>query len=191
MNYIETIRIDDNVVQNIGYHAARMSQNTTIALPSLERLNPHKTGRVKCRIVYNSAEIISIEFMPYTLPVIGSLKIVENPEIVYDRKYIDRSALNELYSKRGDCDDILICKNGLITDSYFCNVIFEKDGELYTPDSPLLAGTKRQKLLNNKIITSRRISCDDIASYDIVYLVNAMIDLSDKVCVPVSKIFKE
>ncbi len=189
MNYIETIRIDNNKAQNIGYHTARMSQNTMITLPSLERLNPHKTGRVKCRIVYNSAEIISTEFTPYTLPIINSLKIVEAPEIVYDKKYLDRSALNELYSKRGDLDDILICKDGLITDSYFCNVIFQKGEKLYTPTSSLLAGTKRQSLIDNKIITPHKISCDDITSYDAVYLVNAMIDLSDNIKISTSKIF--
>lgn len=189
MSYIETIRIDNNVVQNISYHTHRMSKNTTIALPSLERLNPHKRGRVKCRIVYNPAEIISIEFMPYTLPTIGSLMIVENSEISYERKYLDRGALNELYLKRDHCDDILICKNGLITDSYFCNVIFKKDDKLYTPNSPLLAGTKRQKLIDKKIITECRISCDDIYKYDAVYLVNAMIDLSDNLSIPIAKIF--
>lgn len=188
MNYIETIRIDDNIVQNIGYHTARMSRNTIVELPPLEMLNPYKIGRVKCRIVYSSTEIVSVEFMPYILPTINSLRIVENSEIVYDRKYLDRSVLNELYSKRGDCDDILICKEGLVTDSYFCNVIFQRGEKLYTPESPLLAGTKRQKLIDNRVVDTCRISCDDIASFDSVCLVNAMIDLSDNISVSTTKI---
>ncbi len=190
MNYIETLRLDDNVVQNVGYHTARMGQNTTAILPSLQALNPHTQGRVKCRVVYTPTEIISIEFMPYRLPVISSLKIVEDSAVVYDRKYLDRSALNELYSKRGDCDDILICKGGVITDSYFCNVLFKRGERLFTPNSPLLAGTKRQRLIDEGIITPCTIYSGDVASYDAAYLINAMIDISDNICIPVTRIYK-
>ncbi len=190
MNYIETIRIDDNVVQNICYHTARMGQNTSATLPSLEQLNPHTSGRVKCRILYDASAIDTIEFLPYTLPTINTLRIVEASDIIYDKKYLDRGGLNDLFAMRGGCDDILISRGGLITDSYFCNVIFRRGEELYTPDTPLLAGTKRQRLIDEGVVRTCRIRRDDVATYDAIHLVNAMIDLADKVCVPTTGVFE-
>ncbi len=187
MNYIETICIKDNVAQNIEYHMARMRQNSAVNLPNLSSLNT-LSGRVKCRILYNSSSIVSIEFSPYKLPDIQTLKVVESSSIIYDKKHEDRSALSALYAKRENCDDIIICKNGNISDSYFCNIVFSRDGKLFTPDAPLLHGTKRQKLIDNGTITPQKITRDDIAKYEGIHLINAMIDLADNIYIPITNL---
>ena len=55
----------------------------------------------KCRITY-AKHIEKIEFLPYQIPTISSLKLVINDEIDYSYKFSDRSQLNTLYEKRGD-----------------------------------------------------------------------------------------
>ena len=120
---------------------------------------------------------------------IQSLAIIENNTIDYAYKYHNRAAINELVAKRGGCDDILIIKNSLITDTSFTNVVFKDfDGTLYTPSSNLLAGTKRRKLLDAGIIYERDIHVKDIQSYAGIYLINAMIDIEDRVFVDINAI---
>ena len=183
MEYIESIKILDNTPYLVDLHQARASKISKIIIPNLPALNPIVEGLVKCRIVFDEESILSIEFIPYTLPSIKSLKIVHADDIDYDKKFVDRTNLNILYSKRGEADDIIISKNGYLTDSYFCNLIFSLNGELFTPDTPLLEGTKRQHLIESGRIKTKSISADDIHLFDGVYLINAMIDLDDNIFV--------
>jgi 4-amino-4-deoxychorismate lyase len=79
--------------------------------------------------------------------VIESLKLVEDNTISYRHKYSDRSHLLELMNMRGDCDDILIVKDGYITDTSFSNIVFFDGDKWVTPARPLLRGTMRESLL--------------------------------------------
>ena len=59
---------------------------------------------------------------------IRSLKVVVDDRIDYSFKSADRSSLNRLTAQKGDCDEIIIVKNGLVTDTSFTNIaVF--DGE--------------------------------------------------------------
>ncbi len=186
MNYIETICLIDNQIQNKHYHISRMNSNSTASFPELDTT---LLGRVKCRIIYNSTAIISVQYMEYVLPFISSLQIVEFADIRYDRKYEDRSMLDTLYSQRNQCDDIIICRGGVIGDTYFCNLVFEDSkGLLYSSSHPILRGTKLQSLLDRGVVAERYISVEDLWNYRGVYLVNAMIDIQDNVYVAVSNI---
>jgi 4-amino-4-deoxychorismate lyase len=85
------------------------------------------------------------------------------------------------------CDDILILQNGYLTDASYANLAFF-DGKIwYTPRTPLLAGVRRQFLLDSGRIQTADIRKDDLPSFTSVSLINAMIDL-DLVTVPVSRI---
>ncbi len=183
MEFIESIKILDNIPYLVGLHQARANKVSKIIIPDLALLNPISKGLVKCRIIFDEKSIISIEFLPYTLPSIKSLKVVHSDCISYENKYSDRSALASLYTQKEDADDIIISKDGHLTDSYFCNLVFSLNGELFTPDTPLLEGTKRQFLIQSGQIKTRSISADDIHLFDGVYLINAMIDLDDNIFV--------
>ncbi len=176
MKYVETIKIEDGNVRNFDYHQRRAYATSGIALPRISVPNEFQQGIVKCRIVYDK-EVSTIEFSHYTFPTIQSLQIVEAAHHFYEKKYTDRSSINELFSKRGECDDILIAIDGLITDTSFCNVVFVNDEGLFTPESPLLLGTKRAFLLDQNIIQLRKIKVEDLSLYNEVKLINAFIDL--------------
>ena len=133
----------------------------------------------KCRIEY-APEIQKIEFIPYQLPHIQSLSLVEGSHIEYQHKFADRFPLYLLYAKKRHADDIMILKNGLITDSFFANLAFQKDNQWLTPAQPLLNGTRRQLLLQKGIITPANITPSDLPKMNKVRLFNAMIRWEDQ-----------
>jgi len=171
----------------VSYHLARMKsshkeiygedkdfdftaiQEQTTQLPK---------GRHKLRISYG-LEQLSYTIHPYELRQIYTLKVVFDDHISYPYKYADRSQLTSLYNQKGDCDDILIVRRELITDSYYCNVAFEKEGLWYTPRRPLLKGTKRQSLLDTGQIAEADILLETLHLYTRLRLFNAMIDFGE------------
>lgn len=188
MRYIETIKIDNGTLCNFAYHQSRMHQTAAVTLPKIIIPEEFKIGVVKCRVVYNNADIIGTTFSHYTLPAIRSLTIIEAPNIDYSRKYEDRSQLDAIYAKKGKTDDILISQNGYLTDTSFCNIVLENNDGLFTPNTPLLPGTKRRKLIENGTITPRKITINDLKNYHTIRLINAMIDLSDNISINITNI---
>ncbi|HHF3814093.1 TPA: aminotransferase class IV [Haemophilus influenzae] len=89
-------------------------------------------------------------------------------------KYSDRSLINTLFAQRGACDEIMIIKNGKVTDCSIGNLIFRQGKKWYTPDTPLLLGTQREKLLQEGKIQERTIFLEDIVNFDEIKIINAM-----------------
>ena len=95
---------------------------------------------------------------------IRSLRLVAaDDELDYHLKYADRSALARLLQRRDDCDEILIVRDGAITDTSYSNVAFFDGRKYVTPDTFLLNGTRRQYLLGTGVLTERRITPSDLA----------------------------
>jgi 4-amino-4-deoxychorismate lyase len=115
--------------------------------------------------------------------------VVHHESIDYHIKYTDRQILQQLFDQRGDCDDIIIVKNGFVGDSYTANLLFFDGKNWYTPTTPLLKGTKRQFLLDQGVISEKEIREEDIKSYQKVGLINALIDFEEMPEVPFEMIF--
>ncbi len=194
---IETIRLENGQLGDLSYHEARMNRAVSEVLRlnrsvNLEAILAMKqlpaNGLVKVRVVYGNV-VHAVEVEPYVIREIKSLKIVHSDSINYPHKFEDRKELNTLFEQRGACDDVIIAKNNLITDSSYANLVFKKGNQWITPKSYLLNGTMRQQLLDKKIITEEDISLDDLHRYDKVKLINAML-LLDGPEIEVSKIVK-
>ena len=147
-----------------------------------------QSGIIKCRIIYD-AEIRKVEFEPYRIKAIQSLKAIHS-SIDYAFKYKDRKELHQLYERRGDSDDILIIKSGYVTDTYYGNVALMKNNKWYTPSEPLLPGTRRMDLLNKKKIVPLPILLTSINKYSYICIYNAMIPFR-KIIIPISHISVE
>jgi len=174
--FLETIRVVDAKAQNLEYHQRRMYDALGSDIYRLDMLiEAPSCGVYRCRVIYDN-ESISIEYHPYKKRHIESLKIVESNSILYDKKYLDREAIEALFAKRGESDDILIVKNSLITDTSIANVAFFDSKRWLTPKTPLLAGTTRQRLLDEGKIFEADIYLDDLKRYTKMALMNAMID---------------
>ena len=183
----ETIKCSDGKLFNMEFHQARFEKSGVeyYGIQSHINLKEHieipefaKTGLFRCRVTY-STQIEKIEFIPHQYRQIQSLKLVEDNEIDYHFKYADRERLQILFGNRGDCDDIIIVKNGCVTDSFAANLVFFDGVKWWTPDTPLLAGTQRAKLLEENKIFECKITHGDIAKYKKVGLINALYYLDE------------
>ena len=182
MTFLETIKIRDGVVCNREAHLRRTQETANVFFKRVPEVGPEELsppaelsgGIVKCRILYDWA-VRQIEFIPYTRRVIRTLRLVEDDTIDYSYKFAERMSLNTLWSARGSCDDILIVRKGMLTDTGFSNIVLSRHGKFYTPDTFLLNGTKRQLLLRENKIRECRIPAGDLSFYERVYLINALL----------------
>ncbi len=193
--FTEVIKVLDGKFCNLQLHQERINRtaqhffhtNIPLRLMIKDIPNQFREGLVKCRIVY-SYHLIKVEYEHYHFRQINSLKLVEDNNIEYSYKSTDRHLLISLFKQRGYADDILIVKNGHITDTSFTNVVFENAFGLFTPSTYLLAGTKRQQLLDQCLIKETDIPLSDLNNYSKLYLINAMIDIKDAISVDLSDI---
>lgn len=184
---VETIKCMDGRLQHLSYHQERLNRTRNILFGSYSEISlkdciqvpdAFANGLYRCRIIY-SKEIENVEFHLHRYRKINSLRIVENNEIVYPFKFTERKNLDLLFSRRGNCDDILIIKNGVITDSYTANAVFYDGSRWLTPDTPLLPGTQRARLIDEQKIEACKITVADISGFQKAGLINAMQDLDN------------
>lgn len=179
---IESIKLRDGEFRNLFYHEQRMLRSLSMLCGADDDFNLERflsniqfpsTGLFKCRILYDDLRK-EVEFIPYQQKIINTLRIVEHDRISYEYKYADRRSIDRLFELRRECDDILIIRKGLVTDSSVSNIVFRKGKDWLTPWSALLKGTQRQKLVEENIIMQEEITVEDIRSFDTFKLINAM-----------------
>ena len=78
--------------------------------------------------------------------------------------------------KRGEADEIIIIKNGLVTDTSIANIAILHDERWLTPKLPLLEGTTRKRLLNEGKVFESNITPTMLRNADKIALMNAMVD---------------
>ncbi len=140
---------------------------------SLEGADPSLT--YKLRIRYNASGT-RWELAEYRSRLPETLRLVWDDTVEYALKYSDRQALDRLAAQRDGADDVLIIREGLVTDSSYCNILFWDGREVTTPKRPLLEGTCRARLLAEKRIAEADIPADRLDRYLAFQLVNALND---------------
>lgn len=194
--YIETIKLTGGTLLNLEYHQQRFerTRRDRLALvrhPRLEDLiripDSLVEGDYKCRVIYGS-ELERIEYTPALPRKIRSLRVVYSETIEYGYKSTDRELLDYLHQMRGTCDDVLIVKNGLITDSHSANIVLWDGQRWLTPDTPLLEGTMRASLLAAGRIHLCRIYLNELQRFHGIRLINALSGLEDSDSIPVEAV---
>lgn len=140
-----------------------------ISIPDWARVN----GVFKCRVTY-SQQLEKIAFEPYAFRFVHSLRLVDADLIDYTFKYADRSFIEALFLKRDKCSDILMVKNGCLTDTSYANVALFDGEKWLTPAKPLLPGTCRARLLAEGQIHEAEIRRDELHLFKKIRLFNAM-----------------
>lgn len=192
----ETIKIVDGIPHNLAYHQRRFEvsyfqiYNSAPKLKIEDKINIPPiflAGKVKCRFCYNRLSF-DFSFQHYVPKKIESLKLIHNNLIEYALKYTDRSKLGLLLKQKGDCDEVIIVKNGLITDTSYSNLVFFNGINWVTPSTPLLAGTMRAKLLKQGLIQEEDIPPEELTGYTKFKLINAMLDFEEQPLIDISVI---
>lgn len=192
---VESIKIKDGIVYNIEYHNRRLNNSRSILFGTVNKVDlsdhivipeQYSEGLVKCRVLYKE-KVESVEFQNYNFRKVEELVLIEDDDINYEFKYADRSKL-EYYAAIVAPAIPLFVKNKRITDTAWANVVLYDGTKYSTPGFPLLKGTKRGKLIEQRRIVEEDIKVDQIENYTSLFIINAMIDLEDDIGVPISKI---
>lgn len=180
--FVETICVEHGMAYNLMYHNERMNRTRKVFwgdsmndLVLEDYVFPESyVALTRCRVVYGET-VLKVEYFPYQMREVKSLRLVICDEADYPYKRTDRSLLNSLYAKRGEADDVLIVRNGLLTDTSIANLALWNGTSWYTPAYPLLKGTRRQTLLEKGLIHEKDIRAEEIHKYEKISLFNAMI----------------
>ena len=181
--FVETIRIEGGKAMNLPLHEARMNVTRAHFAPHAAPISlqkwlddaPLSEERIKARVVYDVDGVCETTFQTYKRREIQWLRMVEDNDISYTFKSTDRHELDLLLALRAGCDEVVIVKNGLITDTSFTNVAFFDGHKWLTPAQPLLNGTMRQWLLQRGELMEAQITPASLASFQRIMLFNAMI----------------
>lgn len=180
----ETICFENRTFSNLTLHEARLNKTRrelwgytdvwTLA-DLIEVPGSIDEDMYKCRLSFGK-EIVHIKWEPYTMRTIHKIRRVYHDSIDYSYKFENREELNALFAQRDDAYEVLIIRNGLITDSSYCNVAFF-DGSIWrTPSTPLLPGTQRALLLQTGVIHEALLREADLPGFSHMKLFNAMMD---------------
>src|SRR5690606_27690590 len=184
--FIETICIENGEIRNLEFHLERFRRTRykkwglTDEIDWSEHIKiaeNQRVGKFKCRILY-AENIESVEILPYATRTIHSVKLLGNNEIEYRFKSEDRKIF-EILKDAVTEDEIIIVKNGQITDTSYSNLVFFDGENWITPTSFLLNGTMRQSLLNSGKITEEEVNPKDLNRFISFKLINAMLDLDE------------
>lgn len=186
---VETIKFHKGIIHNINYHNERFNRSRKLIYNIDDYIDLRDILTIKNNILFSICKlrviygkfIEKIELLPYEFKKVKSLKIIENDQIDYSFKYENRSMFDNLLAKKENCDDILIINNGRVTDTSYCNVVFSDGEKFLTSSTPLLRGTKREKLIREKIIKEEEITLKDLRLFKKAILINAMIDIDDNI----------
>jgi len=183
----ETICVKNGIVQNLEWHQKRYetSYAQMYSKSPTDKLGANilipkecEDGLFKLRIRYNEDDKKYV-FEKYISTSIETLKLVKADNLNYELKYSDRRPLNDLYKMKEGCDDVLITKNGKITDTSYANIVFTDGKKWFTPSTPLLKGTCRQRLLEEGRLFEKDISISELKYFIGFNLINAMNDLEE------------
>lgn len=182
--FVESICLREGKFERLEYHQIRMNHAFLKFFPGsevprlfeiLHEQNFPVQGIYKCRVEYDSV-VKLVEFQLYKIREVTSLRLVSVSIPSADYKSLNREAINQAFNKRNGCDDILMVRDGLITDASYSNVAFYDGKRWLTPRLPLIYGTRRASLIDLKMIEEADISVHDITKFLKIRLFNAMID---------------
>jgi 4-amino-4-deoxychorismate lyase len=177
--FLETIKAEHGQTFHLDYHQRRLERtldafNIKQHYDLSELLDPPKEGLIRCRVLYDDAHA-SVVYLPYVPRTFKTLQAVIDDEIEYGFKYANRTALDLDYEARGECDEIVIVKNGLLTDTTIANIALSDGKRWVTPKTPLLHGTTRERLIDEGKLEEVDIPLEELWRYKRCALMNAMI----------------
>ena len=193
----EAIRVENKKVCNLEYHQARFDltreklfglKERIILADAIQLPGDINNSSYKCKIVY-SEQIHSVDFVLYEKRLPKTIRLVYDDMIDYSFKYEDRERLKNLVESSG-ADEVVIVKNGKITDTSRSNIVLKKGNKYITPTTYLLNGTMRKKMLVENQIYEEDVSVESLFTYEKLFLINAMLNLENQPGFPISEIKK-
>jgi 4-amino-4-deoxychorismate lyase len=181
--FFESICINDGVAENLHFHQARVnktlnafdaSQYSIDLTKIIQQLVLPTLGLFKLRISYDLKGNYQAACNPYQYRLMNHFALLDIKGHRYDYKYANRDWINEALAQSGK-DEIIMHDDGLIKDCSYTNIVFFDGANWYTPESPLLEGTQRAKLIQEGIIITKALHVDELPNFQKFKCINAMI----------------
>lgn len=184
--FLESIRLEKQKLFFLSGHEARFRQTQRdnwgrVIYTGLQNLLtsdpafPKDDDKYKCRVVYSPEQLV-VNFIRYQPRDLQRLVVVADDHIDYWYKSTDRRSLERHTENVGPHTEVLIFKNGLLTDSSFSNLALWDGNTWWTPKTPLLKGVHRRELISRGIIQEKDIPLTSLSTYQKIKLVNVMMD---------------
>jgi para-aminobenzoate synthetase/4-amino-4-deoxychorismate lyase len=141
---------------------------------------PPRSHRVRLRVAENGAATVEVLKLVQP-PRVSRLGLAKNPvdasnAFLY-HKTTRRTVYQQALRDRPGCDDVLLWnENGEITESCIANVIFEREGEWFTPPvhCGLLAGVYRTFLMRQGKLKERILRVAEVNACTEIRLINSV-----------------
>jgi len=175
----ETIKVVNGKLLNLKYHQERVNYTRKfLSFKKKLELNEYdfnlpKYGDYRLRIDYDE-DIKSFTCKEFTCREFKEFKLVES-NIDYSYKYAQRDDLDSL---KIDEKEIIILKNGYLTDTTIANIAIQVDGCWLTPKNPLLKGTTRARLIDKGFLKCKDLTIEDLKKSQNFAIMNALIDFT-------------
>ncbi|RXJ85684.1 aminotransferase class IV family protein [Arcobacter cloacae] len=179
IKYFETIRCEDFEVFNLEYHNKRVANTIGLNINLQEYIYPISDELLRCKVIYDESGIIDVLYYPYKKREIKNFKIICEDEIDYSKKYLDRENLDKLFEKRDSCDEVIIVKNGIVTDTSIANIAIFYENLWITSTNCLLNGTTKARLIEEKKLVQKDITLEMLKKSSRMALMNAMIGFDE------------
>lgn len=185
--FLETIKLHEGTFYRPDLHQQRVNDTFAEYFPDsapidivryLNQLAFPSQGLIKCRIVYDS-QMQLVEFIEYKIRPVSSLKLIVTTIPYSQFKSEDRKLYDEAFALRNGADDVLLVRDGFVTDTSYCNIALFDGNEWLTPRRPLLTGTQRKNLLERKILKEADIRSEELQNFTKIRLFNAMIEFGE------------
>ncbi len=182
MELIETVLFDKKL-KNFDLHIKRAKKSSQYfkwkfdekEWQTLNKKLKTVNEKFRIRITYNQSGIQNIETFPVTKRTFNKFKVIKfNKNYFLKKKNRNSfSILNSAFS--ADFDELILLKNGLVTDTTISNLAFFDGKEWLTPKYPLLKGTKREELLQKRLIKEANIHGYDLKYFKKMAMINAIL----------------
>lgn len=195
--FLETIRIVEGKPQNLAAHENRITRSQLALdgsrllspLPEIfDETPPPHFGIHKARIIYNH-DLYKIEYHHYEKAKIDSLQVYHEKSIYYPYKFANRCMLECIKSGLPENTEAMIVVGKRITDTTYSNLAFWDGSKWLSPKYPLLPGTMRSLLIDQKIIELMDIGIDDLKTFKKVRMINAMMPWDEAIELPISQVY--
>ncbi|ADU66366.1 hypothetical protein Selin_1636 [Desulfurispirillum indicum S5] len=186
---LETIRIENGAPQHLQWHQRRVTlssqalwgQRVPIDLHALLTECPQHKSILRCRILYHRHGLHSLEFLPFQPRQIHRLGLVDGSSIDYPWKFADRHSIEQLRTNSSAVDDILLIRDGLLSDTSIANIALRIHGRWLTPRRPLLHGTTRERMLTCGLLFPADLRPGDLQQATGLAVLNAMVGFQELV----------
>ena len=141
-----------------------------------EYIYPPTSQLLRCKVIYDDSGILEVNYYPYKKREIKTFKLIFDDEISYSKKYLIREDLDILFAKKETCDEIIIVKEGIVTDTSIANIAVFYENNWICSKNSLLEGTTKNRLLVERLLIEKDISVKMLKNSSKIALMNAMID---------------